>query len=162
MSRLGRALVAGAVGALALTAIHQLGRATLAHPPRMDVAGRRALRRAARPLGVRMRRREAQRYSLAGDLVANAVYYALATRGTAARAPWRGTLLGALAGIGGVALPGPLGLGRRPSRARPSTAALTVAWYALGGLAAGVAARRMDREPGDPGLRHRLAASVFV
>lgn len=162
MSGLGRAITAGAVGALVLTAIHQLGRAALDHPPRMDVVGRRALRRGARPLGVRLRRREAQRWALAGDLATNALYYALATRGSAARAPWRGTLLGAIAGMGGVFLPGPLGLGRAPSSARPSTAALTVAWYALGGLAAGVAARRMGWERGDPALRTRLAANVFV
>jgi hypothetical protein len=111
---------------------------------------------------VRLRSREAQRWTLAGDLVANALYYALATRGAPDRAPWRGTLLGALAGVGGVVLPGPLGLGRRPSRARNSTAALTVAWYALGGLAAGVAARRIEWERGDPGLRARLSANMFV
>lgn len=161
-SGLGRALVAGAVGALVLTAIHQLGRATLDHPPRMDVVGRRALRRGAKPLGVKLRRRDAQRWTLAGDLVANALYYAVATRGAPARAPWRGTMLGGLAGLGGVFLPGPLGLGQRPSRARGSTSALTVGWYALGGLAAGIAARSMGWERGDPALRSRLAANVFV
>lgn len=158
----GRALAAGAFGAIVLTAIHQLGRATMEHPPRMDVVGRRALRRGAKPLGVRLGKRDAQRWSLAGDLVSNALYYALATRGSPANAPWRGALLGAVAGLGGVFLPGPLGLGRRPSRARTSTSASTVAWYALGGLAAGLAARRMGWERGDPDLRSRLAANVFV
>jgi hypothetical protein len=34
-----------------------------------------------------------------------------------------------------------IGLGRRPSRRTERTAALTVAWYAAGGLAAGLVAR---------------------
>ena len=161
-SEFGRGLLAGAIGAVVLTAVHQLGRATLDHPPRMDVLGRRALRRTARPMGVRLGRRQAQRWTLAGDLVSNALYYALATRGSPDGAPWRGTLLGALAGLGGVFLPGPLGLGRSPSRARASTSALTVGWYTLGGLAAGIAARRMGRERGDPDLHARLATNVFA
>ncbi|HET7755586.1 MAG TPA: hypothetical protein VFK85_16900 [Anaeromyxobacteraceae bacterium] len=159
---LGRGLVAGAVGAGVLTAIHQIGRATLDDPPRMDVVGRRALQRGAKPFGVRLQRREAQRWTLAGDLVANALYYALVTRGSPAAAPWRGALLGALAGVGGVFLPERLGLGSRPSRATGSTALLTVAWYAIGGLAAGLAARRMSWEAGDPDLHDRLTANMFV
>jgi hypothetical protein len=159
---LGKGLAAGAFGALVLTAVHQLGRAALADPPRMDVVGRRAVRRSARPLGARVSKRDAQRWALIGDLAANALYYAVATRGSPQLAPWRGTMLGALAGLGGVFLPGPLGLGRRPSRRHASTAALTVAWYAIGGLAAGIAARRMGWYRGDPDLRTRLAANVFV
>jgi hypothetical protein len=136
-----RALAAGAAGAAALTAAHQLGRAALADPPRMDVLGRRALRAA----GVRLRGRELQRAALAGDLLANTLYYALAVSGRSRRPARRGLLFGAAAGLGGVFLPGVLGLGSRPSRRRASTAMATLAWYALGGLVAGAAARRLRR-----------------
>jgi len=158
----GKGLAAGAFGALVLTAVHQLGRAALDDPPRMDVVGRRAIRRGARSAGFHLRKRDAERWALLGDLAANTLYYAVATRGAPDRAPLRGTALGVLAGLGGVFLPGPMGLGRKPSRASGSTSALTVAWYALGGLAAGLAARRMEWERGDPDLRARLAANVFV
>ena len=39
--------------------------------------------------------------------------------------------------LGAVFLPGPLGLGTKPSARTPQTAAMTVAWYAIGGLVAG-------------------------
>jgi hypothetical protein len=142
-----RALAAGAAGAAALTAVHQLGKANLRHPPRMDVLGRRAVTKIAKPLGLHPSRDGAQRAALAGDLISNAIYYALAVAGASRTAPWRGTSLGALAGIGALLLPGPMGLGRRPSRARSSTAALTVALYTLGGLVAGLARHRLQPRP---------------
>jgi hypothetical protein len=137
-----RALVVGAIGSAVLTAVHEAGRARLAHAPRMDVFGKRALRRA----GVRARGRELERYALGGDLLANAAFYAFAARGLPRRAPWRGLALGLAAGAGALALPQRLGLGKRPSRRHTSTAALTVAWYTLGGLAAGLASRGLSAQ----------------
>lgn len=147
-------LAAGAVGASALTGVHQLGRATLREPPRMDVLGRRALRR----LGVRMRGREQQRAALLGDLLANTLWYALATSSRTRMPVWRGLAFGIAAGVGALVLPGTLGLGARPSRRTASTAVATVAWYALGGLATGYASRWIrgrSREPAHLGREAR-------
>jgi hypothetical protein len=47
--------------------------------------------------------------------------------------------LGLAAGLGAVFLPGPLGLGSAPSNRTTQTQAMTVGWYLLGGLAAGLA-----------------------
>jgi len=63
--------------------------------------------------------------------------------GSAAIAGLLGGLLGALAGVGAVVLPPYLGLGKRPSRAQPRTALLTVAYYTLAGLGAARATRAM-------------------
>jgi hypothetical protein len=134
-----RAIGAGAAGAAAVTALHQTARPALRHPPRMDVLGKRALKRA----GVRLHGRELERAALGGDLLANTAYFALAGAGLPRSAPWRGLALGLAAGLAALALPGRLGLGSRPARARRSTAALTVAWYAVGGLVAGLAARSL-------------------
>jgi len=138
-----RALGPGFVGATTLTLIHQGARAVLEHPPRMDVLGMRALKKVSRWLGVRPAHgRTLYLQSLAGDLISNSLYYALVAMGRPRRLYLKGVLLGALAGLGAVVLPPYLGLGERPSRARRSTAFLTVAWYTLGGLGSAHAARR--------------------
>ncbi|WNG33490.1 hypothetical protein F0U60_07495 [Archangium minus] len=133
----------GFVGAASLTLVHQGARALLKHPPRMDVLGMRSLKKLSRWLGRSPAHgRELYQQSLIGDLVSNTLYYALVAMGRPRRIYLRGALLGVLAGVGAVVLPPYLGLGERPSRARRSTAFLTVAWYTLGGLGAARAAKR--------------------
>jgi hypothetical protein len=133
----------GFAGAVSLTLVHQGARAVLRHPPRMDVLGMRSLRKVARWLGVRPPHgRALYQQSLIGDLVSNTLYYALVAMGRPRRIYLRGALLGALAGLGAVVLPPYLGLGERPSRAKRSTALLTVVWYTLGGLGSAHAAKR--------------------
>jgi hypothetical protein len=144
---LGRALAAGAVGAAAVTIANEVGRRTIADAPRLDLLGTRALSKLASPGGVRRflpgKRKELWRTALAGDLAANALLYALAAPGRSPRPVARGLFLGTLAGVGAVLLAPKLGLGHRPSDATVETAVLTVAWYAIGGVAAGVAARAL-------------------
>jgi hypothetical protein len=143
-----RALGPGFVGASTLTLIHQGARAVLEHPPRMDVLGMRALKKVSRWLGVRPAHgRTLYLQSLAGDLISNSLYYALVAMGRPRRIYLKGALLGALAGLSAVVLPPYLGLGKHPSRARRSTAFLTVAWYTLGGLGSAHAARRSLLQP---------------
>jgi hypothetical protein len=138
-----RALGPGFVGALSLTIVHQGARSVLKHPPRMDVLGMRSLKKISKWLGVRPAHgRTLYLQSLVGDLLSNTLYYALVATGRPRRLYLKGALLGALAGLGAVVLPPYLGLGERPSRARRSTAFLTVAWYTLGGLGSAHAARR--------------------
>lgn len=144
------ALAGGAAGAAVLTLIHETARRAVPDAPRMDVLGKRALAAGARavgaepPSGARL-----HAAALAGDLAANAAYYALVGLGGPGGAVARGGLLGLAAGLGAVLLPGPLGLGTAPSRRTPQTAAMTVAWYTLGGLVAGAVYRqlRTDEPP---------------
>lgn len=145
---IGRSLTSGLAGAAALTAVHETARRTLAHPPRMDAIGMRALARTMERAGVRPpRQRRLFRETLAADLVSNAVYYSLV--GLGERAWKRGALLGAAAGVGAVVLPPLLGLGRQPNASRVETPVLTVAWYLIGGLAAAAAARALARREDD-------------
>jgi hypothetical protein len=146
-SAFGRALTAGAVGAVAVTLANELGRRNISDAPRLDLLGTRAVakltgRRAARFLPGK--RRKLVRTALAGDLVSNALYYALVSPGRSARPVVRGLWMGVLAGVGAVVLGPRLGLGHRPSDATVETAGLTVAWYAIGGIAAGLAARALE------------------
>ncbi len=148
-----RALGPGLVGATALTLVHESARRVLKHPPRMDVLGMRSLEKGVRFLGGEPAKgRQLHRQTLAGDLLSNGLYFSLVALGRPRRPYLRGATLGLLAGLGAVVLPPRLGLGRKPSRARPSTSLLTVAWYTLGGLAAARATRRLvaRRQPAPP------------
>jgi hypothetical protein len=138
------ALASGLVGALALTAIHETARHTLDDAPRMDTLGRRALARGLEAMGVEPPSYGAmQGMSLAGDLVANSLYYAMVGLGPPEHAMLRGAALGAAAGLGAVVLPPRMGLGRRPSGLTPRTRAMTFTWYLAGGLAAAAAFRAL-------------------
>lgn len=131
-------LAGGAAGAAVLTLVHESARRVRDDAPRMDVLGRRAIAAGVRAAGATPPSGERlQTAALAGDLVANTAYYALVGLDGPKGAVARGGLLGLAAGLGAVFLPGPLGLGTGPSRRTPQTAAMTVAWYTLGGLVAG-------------------------
>jgi hypothetical protein len=137
MSTLNNALISGATGAIALTAVHQAARAISDNAPRMDVVGMRALARGANAAGTEAPKTHAGLYgaTLAGDLIANSVYYSLATTYT------RGTVLGLLAGLGALVLPERMGLGVPPKSELLSNQVMTVAWYLVGGLAAAATAQ---------------------
>jgi hypothetical protein len=110
----------------------------------MDVLGKRSLKKGIRWLGFRPARgQRLHRQALVGDLISNSLFYALVAVGRPRRPYLRGAFLGALAGLGAVVLPPLMGLGHRPSRARRTTALLTVAWYLLGGLSAARATRSL-------------------
>lgn len=138
------ALTAGAAGAVALTLVHESVRRVRDDAPRMDVLGERAIAAGLRAAGTEPPPEpQLHQLALGGDLVSNTAYYALVGLGGPDGAVVRGAALGLAAGLGAVYLPGPLGLGERPSRRTPQTAAMTVAWYALGGLVAGAAYRAL-------------------
>ena len=143
------ALASGAVGASALTLLHEAARRVLPEAPRVDLLGMRAIARSAREAGGRPPSDEAL-YGLAlvGDLTSNALYYSLVGAAPRKKRWRRGLLLGLAAGAGTVVLPPLLGLGKAPSARTPATAVMTVAWYVAGGLAAAATADVLEDERG--------------
>lgn len=138
------ALASGAAGAAALNVVHETARHHLPKAPHVQRIGERIVTRTARRMG-RKPPRGSQRYglALAGDITANALYYGLVGLG-GRRGTWaKGALLGLAGGLGAVLLPPVLGLGARPVRRTPQTAAMTALWYTLGGLAAAAAYRAL-------------------
>jgi len=136
-------LAAGFTGAVALTILHETMRHLRPHDaPRMDVLGERGLRKllgmadAPQPDNT-----TAYIATMAGDVLSNGLYYTLV--GSGKHSLRRAVLLGVAAGVGGVVLPGPLGLGEAPSNRTPQTKAMTVAWYTFGGLVAGTVAQAL-------------------
>ena len=141
-SRWANALMSGLVGATALTIIHETVRRLRSDAPRMDTLGRRAIARSMEAAGIEPPGKDGlQATALAGDMVSNALYYSLVGLGKPSGSLARGAALGAVAGLGAVALPPMIGLGSKPGLRTPQTAVMTVSWYLAGGLAAGAAHR---------------------
>jgi hypothetical protein len=141
MAIVSKALASGAVGAGVLTLIHQMARTRVPRAPRMDVVGMRAVDHVADWLGTRLLpRHQLYRVALAGDMVANSLYYSMVVGNTPAETWRRGLMLGAMAGVGAVSLPERIGLGAPPDSGSRSNQLMTIAWYLFGGLAAAAAA----------------------
>jgi hypothetical protein len=138
--------LAGAAGAAALTLIHESGRQAIDDAPRMDVLGKRALKAMKQRAGASVGDPDTlYRQTLIGDLVANSAYYALVGAGSPERLWARGAALGALAGVGALVLPRPMGLGDPPSIESPRNRVMTVAYYLIGGLVAAAAASLLQQ-----------------
>jgi hypothetical protein len=140
------AFASGVTGAVTLTLVHEAARRCLPNAPRMDVLGMRVIAKGMSQLNEQPpNEKDLFKYSLVGDIISNSLYYSLI--GTGRKAWWRGAALGLAAGLGGVLLPGPLGLGEEPSGRTPQTKVMTVAWYLLGGLAAATLSRTLFEKP---------------
>ena len=138
----GQALAAGAVGAVALTTVHQFARLFTDEAPRMDVVGGRAIERGVSAAGGEPPHGERLlNWTLAGDLLANTTYYALVAYGREPHVWRRATALGLAAGAGALVLPRPMGLGDPPHSGSRANQVMTVAWYLIGALAAAAASR---------------------
>ncbi|GGH64022.1 hypothetical protein HNQ91_002395 [Filimonas zeae] len=129
--------ISGLAGAGALTLLHQWVKKRASQPPQMDKLGMQAMEKAFAATDMELPSRdELYDYTLAGDLAANAAYYALV--GTKPGSSiLTGSVLGIVAGTAAVALPGKLKLNPEYSGATPQTKALTIALYTAGGLVAG-------------------------
>ncbi|MBH8571399.1 hypothetical protein KB206_21090 [Microvirga sp. STS02] len=136
-------LTAGLAGAVALTLLHEtVRRLRPEDAPRMDVLGMRGLRKLLGKADAPQPDNDTLfNVTMAGDVLSNGLYYSMV--GSSRHALERGLALGALAGVGGVLLPGPMGLGTAPTNRTPQTQAMTVAWYTMGGLVAGAVARAL-------------------
>ncbi|WP_227006285.1 hypothetical protein [Rufibacter latericius] len=135
-----RSSIAGLAGAMAVTVVHETVRRFYPKAPRMDILGMRAIAKGLRYAGQTPPDDDKlHTWSLVGDIVSNGLYYSLTGGGK--KAWWRGAVLGAAAGVGGVILPGPMGLGVAPSARTKQTQALTIGYYLLAGVVAGGVAK---------------------
>lgn len=144
---LAKALLSGFIGACTLTLVHETARRVIPNAPRMDVLGMRAISKSLRTMGERPpENRRLHRAALVGDMIANSLYYSLVGVGREEHVFLRGAGLGLAAGVGGVMLPEPLGLGEAPSARTDSTKIMTVAWYLAGAFAAAVSYRLLTSQ----------------
>ncbi len=129
------ALMSGLAGASALTLIHESARRACPDAPRMDILGRLSIAAGLEAAGIAPPPEDRlQALALGGEVVSNSLYYSLAALGRPSIA--RGAALGAIAGLGAIALPPLMGLGHRAGARTPQTAAMTFCWYLAGGIVA--------------------------
>lgn len=135
-----KALISGLIGAAILNLTHESVRQFSDRAPRVDLLGQQAIAESYRYFGAEPPK-ENQLYAMAmaGDLTSNALYYSLAATGGARNAVLTGTILGVAAGVGAVYLPDKMGLRSRYAAKTPERAAMTIVYYTLGGIAAGIA-----------------------
>lgn len=140
------ALISGAVGAVALTVLHETVRQFTAKAPRVDIAGERALAETIEAIGFDSPpARDLYGAALIGDLLSNSLYYSFVGMGSRDNALLRGALLGAAAGVGAAVLPQKLGLGKKPTARTFETAAMTIGWYLFGGVTAAICYRFLSK-----------------
>jgi hypothetical protein len=142
----------GLAGAATLTLIHETVKRFDPKAPRMDLLGMMALSKIIRGLGGRTpEQKKLYAYTLAGDLLSNALYYSLVGMGRRKSILERGAALGLAAGLGALLLPKPLHLNEAYSNRSPRTQAMTVAYYLIGSLVAAALIKRLRK--GKPSLK---------
>ncbi len=134
------ALASGFAGAATVTVLNEVVRRLAPESaPRMEILGMRAAKAGFEAADMEVPpRRALMPITFAAEAVSNTAYYSLVGFARPENALAAGTALGLAAGIGAVTLPGPLGLGERPSARSAQTKLLTVAWYLAGGIVAGL------------------------
>jgi hypothetical protein len=140
------AVISGVAGAAALNVAHQALQGATVDAPRMEVLGMRAMKKGFEAAGANVPpRKDLYPLTLIGDLISNSGYYSLVGLTKPENALLAGTALGLAAGVGAVALPGPIGLGTEPSTRTPQTTAMTIGLYLLGGVVAGLTYSLMSK-----------------
>ena len=141
-----KALAGGLVGSIALTTVHETMRRLQKDAPRMDLLGMQTLKKGLKKTDMEVPDRDTLfNWTMLGDIVGNALFYSLAGIGKK-NALTKGTALGLAAGIGGVILPKYLGLDNEYSARTNKTKAMTIGWYLIGGVAAAVALKLLDKK----------------
>ncbi len=129
-----RNLLAGLAGAIALNVLHELYRHYDNEAPEVQLIGEEALTKLAKAADMKPPKGEKlYGYTLAADIVSNALYYSMIGRGSSNYVT-KAMLLGTLAGVGALKLTKPLGLNDRPVKKTGKTKLLTVVWYTSGAL----------------------------
>lgn len=132
--------VGGLAGACAVTAVNETLRQVMPKAPHLELTGIRAMRKILLKTDTPLPDKDTQyEVAMGGDILANASYYSLAGTSTT-----KGVLLGLAAGLGGVFLPGKLGLGDAPTSRSLTTQVMTVSYYVLGGIIAAKTARALS------------------
>lgn len=140
------ALISGFAGAAILNLVHETARQFSDKAPRVDLLGQQAITETYKYFGANPpENNELYAMALAGDVTSNTVYYSLVAAGGANNSIAAGAALGVAAGLGAVYLPDKVGLKKKYSAKTTERAAMTIAYYTLGGVTAGLVYHLMAR-----------------
>lgn len=140
-------LLGGLAGAAALTIAHQLLSRVDKDAPRLDIVGEEAVAKGAAKAGIEPPvGNTLTGLTLAGDIGANSGYYTMIGHGEDKNLLWRGLGYGAMAGIGALSLPAPMGLDDEPVTRTTKTKIMTMGLYVLGGLVTALTLKAFRRQ----------------
>jgi hypothetical protein len=127
----------GLAGACAVTLIHESVKKIVPKAPRLDLLGMNAISKGLNAAGIKTPTgNKLYTLALAGDILSNSIYYALAGTGKEKNIWVKSSMLGLAAGIAAVALPAPLGLEEKHSSRTTETRLMTIGLYVAGALVA--------------------------
>lgn len=131
-------VIGGLAGAGALTLVNETVKRVDKDAPRLDLLGMNAAAKIMKGSTLKTSAFAQNLFpaALAGDLVSNTLYFAMAQGETKSKTLMRGAMLGLGAGIAAVALAKPLGIDAQPKAQPVKTNGMTIAYYLLGGLVA--------------------------
>jgi len=140
-------IIGGLAGATAVTLIHESIKRVVPQAPRMDLLSMSALQKGLNKLGSDgLTRRTLYTTALAGDIVSNSLYYAIAGLGKTKNVWVRSSILGVAAGIGAVLLPRPLGLNEDYSSRTTARAFMTIGLYVTGALVTAAVIKALEKK----------------
>ncbi len=128
-------LLPALAGSLALNAIHEIARRKSDNVPKINKIAEEGIEKIWEATGNDAPTgNKRYRIALTGDIVANTAYFT-AIKGRTNTETWvKGLVLGAVAGFGALKLTAPIGLNDQPVNRNPTVQALTILYYAAGGL----------------------------
>ncbi|WP_367209560.1 hypothetical protein [Sphingobacterium sp. R2] len=147
MNGLNKNMLGGLVGALVLNVVHTAAKRFDSKAPEVDKVGEEAMQKTARFAGFKPPKGNALVAATFGaDVASNAMLYTLIGYGSQNNLLLKGALLGTLVGVATLTIPEQAGLNAEPIKKTDRTKLMTVAWYVIGGIAAGLAIKAMGKK----------------
>jgi hypothetical protein len=140
------AFAGGLAGACLLTITHQIIKTVDENDaPRMDLLGMEVLSNLLHAVDTKVPPKDRlYKITMGGDIISNSLYYSLAGIGGKKRIIEKGAVLGLIAGIGAVVVPKQFKLHQEHSSRNNLTKVLSIAYYLLGGVTAGVVIKALS------------------
>jgi len=141
------AAIGGLAGACALTLMNQAIAKVDRKAPRLDLLGMNAVAKFVKnPRSAPLFVQTLLPMTVAGDLISNTLYYALASGRDRNKTLIRGALLGLGAGLGAVVLPKPMGLDNSSTNFSRRTQVMTIMYYIIGGVIAAATINAIEKD----------------
>ena len=139
-------LVGGLVGAGVLTLLHETVRRLDAGAPREDLVGEAAVNNVLGAVGSSpLKGKRLHAAGLAGDLLANSLYYSSIGRADDEKLLLRGATVGVTAGLGALSMAKRMGMDGSAVNGTGKAKLLAVGYYLVGGVAAAVVIRGLRK-----------------
>ncbi|CAM3444505.1 hypothetical protein [Sphingobacterium prati] len=147
MNVFNKNMLGGLIGAVVLNVIHSAAKRFDPKAPEIDQVGEEAMQKSVRAAGFEPLKGNALVAATFGaDVASNAMLYTMIGYGGGKHLLLRGALLGTAVGLATLTIPEQAGLDAKPIKKTPRTKIMTVAWYVIGGMAAGLAIKAMRKK----------------